>query len=68
MNDNDKQLDIETALDAIDIALDTIRGAMKDINEQKAHIYDILQGRTGDELFRLDRDADAIELSKSIRN
>lgn len=64
---NDKNNDISTALDGIDIALDTIRGAMRDIDSFKAEIYDIMSKTTGDELFALDRDADAKEISELPR-
>ena len=58
----DQKNEIETALDGVDIALDTIRGAMLDLQREKANIYDILNGATREELFELDRDADAREL------
>ena len=57
----DKELDINCELEKIDLALETIQGAMKDIQEARAQIHDILNGTTGDELFRFDRIANAEE-------
>ena len=65
---NDKEFDIVNELENIDIALETIKGAMLDIDRAKAQIHDILNGTTGDELFRLDQDADARSLSEAPRN
>lgn len=62
--DKNKQSEIETALDGIDYSLAEIRGAMKDINDFKAQIYDILNGEKGEELFELDRNRDAEEKLK----
>ena len=65
---NDKELEILAELENIDLAKDTIRGATIDIEKSYAKIVDIIHGGSKEELFALDRDADAKELLVNIRN
>lgn len=46
--------EIKTALDAIDFALEEIRGAQKNIQENRMLIHQILNGENVDDYFQQD--------------